>query len=333
MSNVNDVVLTSRVRLARNVVDLPFPNKLNDKRAGAIASKVFEAVSKNETFDIYKMSSISEVDGNVLREKHLISPDLLVSEQGAAIINEQENISIMINEEDHIREQCILTGLNLEQAFNKINVIDDAIASEVKFSYDARLGYLTSCPTNLGTGMRASAMMFLPGLSITRNLEKCVNAVARLNMTIRGIYGEGSGADGYLYQISNQKTLGISEQEILEAVKASIGHIAEAEFKARRELLESNENALRDQIMRAWGIITNAYSLDSKEFMKLLALVKLGSYYGFIKITATERLDKLFSDGQPASIVALSGKQSDESARDIYRAAYVAKTLLGIVKK
>lgn len=347
--NETDVVITSRVRLARNVDGLPYPYKLNDDRALLVAKKVYESLEKkrnseNETesydykdndYNLYRVESISDIDGGVLREKHLISSDLLENKKyGAAIINESETVSVMIGEEDHIREQCILQGFNLPEAYKRVNAVDDEISKNVKFAYDPKLGYLTSCPTNIGTGMRASAMMFLPGLSITRNLEKCVGAVARLNMTIRGVYGEGSDAEGYLYQISNQKTLGVSEQEILASVQASIGHIADAELRARKDLFESKGVELRDRIMRSYGVLSNAYTLETKEFMELLAMVKLGAYYEFIKVSDLQRLEKLVTDGQPANILNLSGKkQLDAQSRDIFRAAYVAKTLKSICKR
>ncbi|MCI8458412.1 MAG: protein arginine kinase [Clostridia bacterium] len=342
--NYNDVVVTSRVRLARNVAGLPYPYKLNDNRAIQLARKVYEAVNKpyaegqenaeGNDYAMYRMESISDNSGDVLREKHLVSADLLENKKyGAAIIGGDETVSIMVGEEDHIREQCILQGFKLTEAYHKINAIDDAISKSVQFAYDAKLGYLTSCPTNVGTGMRASAMMFLPGLSITRNLEQCVGAVARLHMTIRGVYGEGSEADGYLYQISNQKTLGVSEQEILSSVQSSIGHIADAELRARDELLKANGNALKDRILRAYGVLCHAYMLDSKEFMKLLALVKLGAYYGLIKVSDGARLEKLVTDGQPANIMNLSGKALSGEDRDVFRAGYVAKTLKSICKR
>ncbi len=332
-NNVNDVVISSRIRLARNVDGLPFPPKVNDERATLIARKVYEAVNSLGTFDLHRMKSIKEIDANVLREKHLISADLITdSPSGAVIINDTETISIMINEEDHVREQCILNGINLTEAYRIINEVDDAISKRLKFAFDARLGYLTSCPTNVGTGMRASAMMFLPGLSITRNLENCVNAVSRLNMTIRGEYGEGSGADGYIYQISNQKTLGVSEQEIISSVQASVSHIVEAELMARKQLQSYEETELKDKILRSLGILCHAYVIDTKEFMQLLAMVKLGIYYGYIKCSNPDRLEKLFTDGQPANILNLSGKNLNERERDVLRASYVSKTLKSIIK-
>lgn len=340
--NYNDVVVSSRVRLARNVAGLPYPYKLHDDRAVLLAKKVCEAVNKRKKEDgepaddyaLYRMETIGDIDGGVLKEKHLISADLLENKKyGAVIINSSETVSIMVGEEDHVREQCILEGFNLPEAYSKINAIDDDISKVVSFAYDAKLGYLTSCPTNIGTGMRASAMMFLPGLGITHNLEQCVGAVARFNMAIRGVYGEGSEADGYLYQISNQKTLGVSEQEILSSVQSSIGHIADTELRARDELFKSNQAQLKDKIQRAYGILCHAYIMDSKEFMKLFALVKLGVYYGVIKVSDAQRLEKLFTDAQPANIINLSGKELDGEERDVFRAAYVGKTLRSICKR
>ena len=342
--NYNDVVVTSRVRLARNADGLPYPYKLNDERALLLAKKVCDAMNKHSDsvtdengdsdYALYRMESIDDIDGEVLREKHLISADLLENKKyGAAIINGSETVSIMVGEEDHIREQCILQGFDLHGAYRKINAVDDDISKSIKFAYDSKLGYLTSCPTNIGTGMRASAMMFLPGLGITRNLEQCVGAVARLNMTIRGVYGEGSDADGYLYQISNQKTLGVSEQEILGSVQASIGHIADAELHAREQLFKENVTAMKDRIFRSYGVLCNAYTLDSKEFMKLFAMVKLGVFYELFKVSDAQRFEKLVTDAQPANILNLSGKPLGEEERDAFRAAYVAKTLKSICKR
>lgn len=331
--NTDDVVISSRIRLARNVNDIPFPSRLNDERASLIARKVYDSLQAGDSYDLYKMSNISEIDGNVLMEKHLISADLLNNNQfGAAIINESETVSIMINEEDHIREQSILKGFNLKEAYEKINAVDDCIAARIRFSFDPRLGYLTSCPTNLGTGLRASVMMFLPGLSITKNLDSCVNAVSRLNMTVRGVYGEGSDADGFLYQVSNQKTLGVSESEIIQSVETSINHIVDTELRAREVLLRNNETELKDRIMRAWGVLTNAYTLSTDEFMRLTAFVKLGVYYGLIRVSDRARLEKLITEAQPANLINISGKQLDAAERDLYRAAYVGKTLRNLGK-
>lgn len=331
---INDIIISSRIRLARNVDGLPFPEKLSVDKAALIPRDVYAALAGTDTYTIYRMNEIGEIDGNVLKEKHLISDDLLRNEStGAAIINETETVSVLINEEDHIREQCILPNLSLKQAFRAVNAVDDAISKKLRFAYSDKLGYLTACPTNLGTGMRASAMMFLPGLSIYNSLQACVNAISRLNMTIRGVYGEGSDSVGYIYQVSNQKTLGVSEQQIIDAVETSVGHIAEAEIKARDSLKSSGGVELRDKIMRAYGILTNAYRIDSKEFMQLIALVNLGAYYDYIKISDRDQLIKLITNAQPANISSLSNKELSGGERDVFRAKYVSRILSSISKK
>ncbi len=331
---LNNIIISSRIRLARNIDGLPFPEKVSADKAALIPRDVYAALSGVDTYTIYRMNEISETDGNVLKEKHLISEDLLRNKDtGAAIINESETVSILINEEDHVREQCILPGFALKEAFTAINAVDDAIAKKVRFAYGEKLGYLTACPTNLGTGMRASAMMFLPGLSIYNSLQACVNAISRLNMTIRGVYGEGSDSVGYIYQVSNQKTLGVSERQIIDAVETSVGHIAEAELKARDSLKTSGGDELKDKIMRAYGILTNAYKIDSKEFMQLMALVNLGAYYGYIKLSDREQFLKLITNAQPANIASLSNKDLNGDERDVFRAKYVSKVLSTITKK
>lgn len=334
MDGTDEVVISSRIRLARNVSDLPFPSKLNDERASLVARKVYDAVNPTDNYDLYKMSNISEIDGNVLMEKHLISADLLHNNQfGAAIINESETVSIMINEEDHIREQCIMKGFRLTEAYDKINAVDDIISGKIKFAFDPKLGYLTSCPTNLGTGLRASVMMFLPGLTITKSLDSVLSAVSRLSMTVRGVYGEGSDASGYIYQVSNQKTLGVTEAEIIASVETSIKHIVDAELKSRDMLLKSNEAELKDEILRAYGILSCAYKMSCREFMKLAALVKLGGYYKLLKISDRNRLEKLITDVQPANLISICAKKLDADERDVYRAEFVSKIIKNIVSR
>ena len=331
--DLESTIVSTRVRLARNIAGYPFPSKINAVQAGEIIRLVNTEANRASVFNLYRMNDISRLVARCLMEDHLISADLIANtEFGAALIDEEERFSIMINEEDHIREQSILKGFNLKEAYEKINAVDDCIAARIRFAFDPRLGYLTSCPTNLGTGLRASVMMFLPGLSITKNLDSCVNAVSRLNMTVRGVYGEGSDADGFLYQVSNQKTLGVSESEIIQSVETSINHIVDTELRAREVLLRNNETELKDRIMRAWGVLTNAYTLSTDEFMRLTAFVKLGVYYGLIRVSDRARLEKLITEAQPANLINISGKQLDAAERDLYRAAYVGKTLRNLGK-
>lgn len=323
-----DIIISSRVRLARNAEGMAFPAGLDAARAGALASGVYGALKTKGDFSLYPVSRLKILDGLVLKEKRLISEDLLKSpSKGAVIINDAETISVMLCEEDHIRIQCILDGYNFKEAYNIADIIDDDISKKIRYAFGEDLGYLTACPTNVGTGMRASAMMFLPGLSVTGALDSCMRSVSRLNMTLRGAYGEGSESTGFTYQISNERTLGLSEQEIIDAVEMSVGFIADSELRARAALQKSGGAGLRDKIMRAYGVLTNAYKLESGEFMHLTALLKLGIFYNYIKIKDKEKLEKLILGAQPANLQSLSNKELSPEERDIFRANFVAKTL------
>lgn len=333
MDGVNSTIISTRLRLARNIDGLPFPHKLAEIPARQITDQVERALSPVDKFTRYDVSDISRLDGTILQEKHLISPDLLQdSPFGAALISADENVSIMVNEEDHIREQVILSGLSLDQAYDRVNRIDDVLSKNLNFAYDRRFGYLTSCTTNLGTGMRASVMMFLPALTIENMIDACITDVGRLNMTVRGVYGEGSKADGYLYQVSNQRTLGLKESDILDSVKSAINHIVDAELRAR-QLLKRDEAELKDKIYRAWGIVTNAYKLSTGEAMQYLAMIRLGGYYGYFDISDLDKFQRLLSECQPASMQKLGGNSMSVDERDVLRAKYVAATLGAICAK
>lgn len=333
MNSINDTIVSTRLRLARNVDGFPFPHKIAEAPARQIADKVEQALAAADKFKRYDMSDISDIEGTSLRENHLISPDLLEdSPFGSVLISADGNVSVMVNEEDHIREQVILPGLALDQAYDKVNQIDDVLSKSIKFAFDKRFGYLTSCATNLGTGMRASVMMFLPALTIENMMDSCINDVGRLNMTVRGVYGEGSKADGYLYQISNQRTLGLKEGDILDAVKGAINHIVDAELRAR-QLLKRNEPELKDKIYRAYGIAANAYKLATGEAMQYLAMVRLGGYYGYFDISDDEQFQKVITSCQPANMQKMGGADMTVDERDMLRARFVAAALAELCKK
>ncbi|MCH5162562.1 MAG: protein arginine kinase [Clostridiales bacterium] len=320
----DNTIVSTRIRLARNIDGLPFPHKLNEATARQITDGVEHALSSVDRFTRFDMNKISNLDGTILQEKHLISPDLLTEcPFGSVLIGMDETVSIMVNEEDHIREQVILPGLSLERAYNRINMIDDAISNTMKFAFSPRYGYLTACATNLGTGMRASVMMFLPALTMKGLIDACINDVGRLNMTVRGIYGEGSNAEGYLYQVSNQRTLGITEGDILDSVGSAINHIVDAENRAR-ELLKRDEPELKDKIFRAYGLATNAYKLTTTEAMHALAMIRLGAYYGYISVNDQKIFTALTTKCLPANMQKLSGKNIGALERDILRAQYIA---------
>lgn len=331
----NGIVISSRVRLARNFAGMRFPARLGDAESAKVLEMTENALkSGGEKFGTIKIADMTDLQAETLKELHMISDDLLHGNKNAAVITNRSNdVCIMVNEEDHLREQCIMKGNRLSQAYSRISAIDDTIASACDIAYDKRLGYLTACPTNVGTGLRASALMFLPGLGMTDSLSKCVSAAARFDMAVRGEYGEGSRSGGYLYQISNSKTLGVSEDEIISGVASVVEQIEQSEVLARKALLESNEVMLRDGIMRAYGILTNAYRLPFDEFEEKYALVKLGVYYGFISCTDTAAFEAMLDKYRPANMMTQAKKIMNDGERDLYRAANAAAELKSLTAK
>lgn len=333
MTVFDNIIVSTRLRLARNISGMPFPHKLSEGPAKKIIDKVQSALSPVDRFDRYDMQGISKLDGTILQEKHLISPDLLEEcPFGSVLISSDENVSVMVNEEDHIREQVILPGLSLDRAFDMVNRIDDVLGKSLDFAFDGRFGYLTACATNLGTGMRASVMMFLPALTILNMIDSSINYVGRLNMTVRGVYGEGSKAEGYLYQVSNQRTLGLKESDIIDSVKSAINHLVEAELKARQMLLR-DEDELKDRICRAWGIAVNAYRISTEEAMQYLALIRLGAFYKYIEISDVNAFQRLITDCQPANMQRMGGLDMSTDERDVVRAKHIGASLTSFCKK
>lgn len=325
----DNIIISSRIRLARNIDGIPHPQLISKQDANALGSKIYKAVNTSGDYKAYCMSGVESIEDNILKEKHLISEDLLEKkDSGLAIINSKENVSIMVNEEDHIREQCILPGKDLYRAYDIINKIDDKISGSLKFSFDQQLGYLTTCPTNVGTGLRASVMMFLPGLVLADVLSHCVKNITKHNMTMRGAYGEGSASNGNIFQVSNQRTLGQSESGIIDEVIGCVGYLEAIEIECRNTLMQTNPASLKDKIMRAYGVLTNAYKLGSDEFMDCIALVKLGVYYDIIRVSDFEMFDDIIIKMQPASLISMAGGEFlQPEERDVFRAKCVALTL------
>ena len=332
-TNFETYAVSSRVRLARNIQNMPFPGKLpaHDERLYAAMRKVFDGLAAQGGYEIFEMDKMNELRRLAMKEKHLISTELVESADGAVILSRDSSVSIMLNEEDHIREQCILPGLKLNEAYKIIDGVDDAVSRSVDFSFDKELGYLTACPTNLGTGMRASVMMFLPALTMNQSITQVIAEVSRYNITVRGVFGENSAAEGFMYQVSNQRSLGMTEAEILDTVNRITEAISDAEEKAREKLLKTNEVELTDTVCRAWGLLTNAYKMDTKEFMSLMGQVKLGVALNILKLKNAGRLEDIINDAQPASITLISKRELDAEARDIFRSEYVAKELKKIL--
>jgi protein arginine kinase len=328
----SDIVISSRIRLARNINGIPFPDRLNDQDANRVVNMVGDAIKRNTVlysdFELIKLKEISALEARVLVEKHLISPALLERiNHSAVFVRKDHRVSIMINEEDHVRIQVLLPGLQLESGWDLANKIDDVMEETLDYAFDEKFGYLTACPTNTGTGMRASVMMHLPALALTNQIKRVLQALGQLGLAVRGIYGEGTDIVGNLVQISNQLTLGQSEEHIIESLKGMTGEITNKEKQAREALLKNSRIALEDKIGRSYGLLTGARIMSSKEFMELLSDVRLGVDLGIITDVKRETLNQLMLDSQPASLQKKAGVQLGDMERDIFRSQLIRKKL------
>ena len=321
-------IIMSRVRLARNLENCPF-YVTDEHQAREIIKAVNRALVKCDTFNLYNVASLSEIKLEAMKERHLISQNLMDNKRcGAVLINQDESISIMVNEEDVIREQCFMKGLRLTEAYKRLDGIDDELAKNLDIAYDKKFGYLTACATNLGTGLRASVMMFLPALTVSGKISALIKEVESLGLTVRGVYGEGSDAEGYVYQISNETTLGVSEYDILNEVEQTVERICIAERDEMESLCGGkNEIKIMDKARKAFGVLTNALMLSYSEFLGLIAEVKLGAMLGMIDISDLEKIDDLIISVRPANLCEQYGKKLSSLDRDLYRAEVVGKTL------
>jgi len=329
---INDIVVSTRVRLARNIASIPYPTKANEENALLASTKLQDAVENSESLkpEHYHFEDI-DVLGDLARrslvERHLISPELGKYQKSGAIINQDETVSIMINEEDHIRIQCILKGFTLKKAYQEADRVDEAIQDSIDYSFSEKYGFLTSCPTNLGTGMRAGVMVHIPAIVLNSRLSGIAGMANRFGLAIRGIYGEGSEALGDLFQISNQYSLGLTEEEIVNNIHSITKEIIKLERDERNNLLINQEDALKDRIQRAYGVLTNAYILSTKEAMSLLSLLRMGADLELFSGIDYNKLDNLIINIQPATLALSFSENANEKERDIYRAAYIRQEL------
>ena len=327
--NESDVVFSTRTRLARNIKGFSFVNRYTKKDALKIIELMEKAVNNlGYGLKLIRLKDLDDITKLSLVEKHLISPEFAYNkdEIGAIAINDDENICIMINEEDHLRIQVLSAGLELESSLNLAMEIDKKIEEVIPYAYNEKYGFLTSCPTNVGTGLRASIMVHLPALSKTRNIRKVLEAVNSFDMNIRGIYGEGSKTKGDIYQISNKQSLGISEQEIIKNLKVITDKVIEQE-KLARKILTKKEIELEDKVYRAYGIISNARKLSSEECNNLLSDVKLGTDMGIIKEMNDLKVKKLEVFTKPANLQKYVGQTLEAYDRDIKRAEIVKQII------
>lgn len=334
--NNNNIVMSSRIRLARNIDNTPFPDRLSEEKGKEIVKNVEDAFyTSSHTEDAYKSKYLwmNEADVNKsYYEKHLISAKLLNNyTKSAFIVDKEEVVSIMINEEDHLRLQCITAGFNLEETYDMAEKLDNLLEEKLTYAFDEKIGYLAACPTNLGTGLRASVMLHLPALVINNEMNRILNAVAQVGMTIRGLFGEGSTAEGNLYQISNQVTLGLTEEEIINNLKAVVNQIIVKEQWSREQLLKNYKHELEDKIYRGLGVLKSAVLLNSKECLNLISNVRMGVEMGIIKEVKIETLNSLLVETQPATLQLISNSKLSEKDRDYSRAQLVRSKLGGII--
>jgi len=327
----SDIVISSRIRLARNLDKIPFPHWANKKQSEGVLNAITEAAGKVDYLKstiAFKLADLDSVDKQFLIERHLMSYEhAQKTDQKAVIIDDEEILSIMINEEDHIRMQVMQSGFDLFEAWNIINKIDDCLAKELKFAFLADWGYLTACPTNTGTGMRGSVMLHLPALVMTTQINRVLAAIAKLSFTTRGLYGEGTQATGNFFQVSNQVSLGHSEDDIIENINGLIRQIIEQESQAREIMLSRNRAVLEDRINRSFGILKSAHIITSQETIELLSMVRLGSDLGMVKDINRSTINELFITTQPAHLQKLESKKLSSLERDVKRAELIRDKL------
>jgi protein arginine kinase len=322
----DSIVLSTRIRLARNLKDHPFPARLSVAEKKQVNAAIRDALLDTDCGLRYlEMNELSPVEAVSLAEKHLISPEFASNAEGRALLlSEDETVSIMLCEEDHVRIQVIEPGLSLETAYGKANALDEKLASRTAIAFDEKLGYLTQCPTNLGTALRASVMLHLPALSRAGLMPRLSSTIAKLGLTLRGTYGEGSKPVGEIFQLSNQVTLGISEQAAIQNLASIAKQIMEQEAQARQSL--KTDNLFIDKIYRAYGILTSAYMLSCSECTDLLSLVRLGAALGILDLPM-DALNRLLTEIQPATLQAAAGRACTPAERDVMRAQKVKETL------
>ncbi|MFG6120595.1 protein arginine kinase [Thalassobacillus sp. B23F22_16] len=329
----SDIVLSSRIRLARNFAQVTFPIIAKEEELKPILD-FFNQEYAHQSFKDYKnlelveMSRLKPIEKRVLVEKHLISPHLAEhSDHSAALISENEQISVMINEEDHLRIQLYYPGFQLEKALQRASELDDWLEEKINYAFDEKRGYLTACPTNVGTGMRASVMMHLPALSMTQQVNRMIPAINQLGLVVRGIYGEGSEALGNIFQISNQITLGKSEEDIVEDLQSVVRQLVDQERKARETLMQRSGIQLEDRVFRSYGVLKNSRIIESKEAAKCLSDVRLGIDLGFIKNVSQNILNELMILTQPGFLQQYAQETLTPDQRDIRRASLIRERL------
>ncbi len=325
------VVLSTRVRLARNIAGCMFPSSANTETKQRVVAYFDSVRDRSKTLNdglYFKAPEFTELDKSFLIERHLISPVFLNGDLSKALfIDASERVSIMVNEEDHLRIQGLSPGLDPRGAFKLARKFDKEISKHLEYDFDNDFGFLTACPTNAGTGMRVSVLIHLPGLVLTREIEKVISRITRSGLVVRGFYGEGSDVLGNLFQVSNQNTLGVSEDEIIELIDRVTREINENEAAARKRLMDEAADMMEDKIWRAYGILQNARMLTADEVMNLLSAVRLGHAMKIIHFLDVSLINQILLLSQPAHLQKYYGNEMDPNKRDFVRAQLVREML------
>ncbi len=321
-----DIVISTRTRLARSLADLPFPSKMKDDQEVALVKRIEARANANADFTVYLMRDLAPIERQILIERHLASPELAGKPNAALLLSKDERISLLVGEEDHLRIQCIVPGLSIEDTDTQTRALDALLSAE-GYAFDERLGYLTSCPTNVGTGMRASVMMHLNALTMAGQMKSLIEMAGKFGFTIRGYYGEGSEAAGDMYQLSNQVTLGVSEDEIMTGLLRLVRSILSKERAMRDTLLNNDKGLLVDRLHRSLGILKYARRVNTAELMQRLGDVRLGLSLNLFDGVSFDEIESLITRCQPASIESQLGSDTTPELRDETRAKIVRATL------
>lgn len=326
-----DIAVSTRVRLARNLKDYPFPGRMTEKQENEVLEKVSSYLASSaggSTFRFLEIKSLDRVSAGTLVERHLISPELVYKRGGGVVLSSDDSVSVMLNEEDHLRIQSILSGLRLKECLDTVMRLDDLLESNFKYAWDDQIGYLTHCPTNLGTGLRASLMLHLPAYTETGEIRRLLPNLGKLGFAVRGLYGEGTKAVGSLYQISNQMTLGLSEQEAIERLYEVVKSTIEREKMLRNVIMEQNPVLLEDRVWRAYGILSNARRISAEEAMKLISDLRTGISVGILDDIPVSELNRLIWYIQANCIISSVGRPLTDIECEQKRAELIRQALL-----
>ena len=329
----SDIVMSSRVRLARNLAHYPFVSRASEQDRVEIERFLRERIATvpvGKGLDYIDVGHLEEIDRQLLVERQLISREHAEAQGARGVaIDGREQVSLMINDEDHLRIQCMHSGLDLQGVWDQIRVVDDEIGRAVPYAFHDRWGYLTACPTNVGTGIRVSVMLHLPALVITRQIDKVFRSLHKISLAVRGLYGEGSQAMGDFYQISNQTTLGRTEEELVEQVGDVVPVLIDYERRAREILVRETQQNVHDQVSRAFGILRTAQTITAAETMQLLSRVRMGVLLGLIGDVNIADINSLLVRTQPAQLQKIRGVELDSKDRNIERARYLRQHFEG----